>query len=221
MSKEISLPKTEILEPTQTVVKANRMDQDTFGVFIQAGSAAGIAGMVSFAIGTPIDFVVGVLAVTGLLSVQIQNFFALKTQSGDYIEMISRRRSEITKGELLRAWSFLPGRGSKRLLEEFLVDEKDGSLQKTLRSGLVYAPKHSDESHATHRVSHEIKSSWRGIEIIQTIKPLDPYLWEHALEDVTSLYEISGFDSTKEIEGLKGTAKDRLRDIERITTKEQ
>jgi hypothetical protein len=221
MSKELSLQPDEILETTQVVAKVSRID-NIKGSLITSGASSGIAGVLLVAAGAPPEILLGGVALTGLFSTQLESFFSMKREAGNYIEMISMHRREITEKELFRAWSFLPGKASKRSIETFYVNEGDGVFKKRLKSGLMYNSKRCDKSVATHSVTHEIKSSWRGVEVIQTIEPLETYLWSHAFSDVTALYEINMNDTSVDLEKMKGTTiPDRIRELESITSKEQ
>lgn len=219
MSKELNLQPDEILEPAQVVAKVSRVD-DVTGTLMQSGAAGAIAGVLFFAGGVPLEGVLGITALTGAFAAQVQSFFAIKRRAGDYLEMISPRRKELTEKEVLRAWAFLPGEGTNRRIDTFYVNEKDGVFEKRLKNGLMYNAKRCDKLRATHMVTHEIKSSWHGIEVVQSVEPLDHYLWSHAFEDVSALYGIDLSGSEISLESMKGTTiQDRIGELEAITSK--
>lgn len=210
---EMALLEEEILDTKQTVVKVSRTGNEVINHIFPAIPMSLVGGLAAFLFGAPLEFIIGATAVTGIGVFSSGTYLASKKLAGDYIEMICRRRSELTRKEELQAWTFFPGKETARKLEEFYVNERGTTFSKKLKNGLFYGMPRVEKAKATHKVTNEIRSSWRGAKIIQTIEPVDSYLWQQAYIDTKMLYEIQVPASRQEFD--KGTTiAERIKAIE-------
>lgn len=208
----------EIRDTEENIVTISRVGHDGIGEVVKAAPIALLGTAASFFMALPGEFTIGIGALTFLSHTAIGTYYSMQKLAGDYIEMISPRRSLLTRKEQMKAWAFLPGKEINRTLETYYIKDTGDAFNHRLKNGLFFGLKRVPKSEATHQVTHTVKSSWRGAKIIQTIEPLEDYLWNNALEDTASLYEIAVPDVKDEIKALKGTTiAERIKAIETQT----
>lgn len=218
--KDIESISEEIPITEENTVVISRGGHDGAEEFITALPIGLLSGGFVFFLGLPLEFIVGAGGLVFLSRSAIGTYFSMQKLAGDYIEMISPRRSLLTRKEQMKAWAFLPGKELNRVLETYYVKDKGNSYAKRLESGLIFGLNRVEKNEATHKVTHEIKSSWRGAKIVQTIEPMENFLWDKAMEDTASLFEVALPEIQHEFKPIEGTTiAERIQAIEAQTSK--
>lgn len=205
----------EIHDTETAVVPVSRFGEDGVSEIVGTLPMALVFSYASFMMGLPLEFVAGIGGSMVIGHSAISSYCSMQKMGGNYIEMISPQRSLLTRKEQMRAWAFLPGKEISRTLETFYIKDSGDAFGQRLKSGLFTGLNRVDEKEATHKVTHEIKSSWRGAKIIQTIEPLENYLWDNALEDTSLLFELTIPEVKDAVKASRGTTMaERIKAIE-------
>lgn len=218
--KDIESISEEIPVTEENAVAISRTGHEGLGTAMSSVLPGFIGAAATFSMGLPLEFIL-LASGTGFFShMAIGTYSHMQKLGGDYIEMISPHRSLLTRKEQMKAWAFLPGKEISRTLETYYVKDTGHSNAKRLNSGLIFGLNRVPKNEATHKVTHEIKSSWRGAKIVQTIEPMENFLWDKALQDTAALFEVTMPDIQDDLKATEGTTiTDRIRMIEAGTSK--
>lgn len=161
-----------------------------------------VGSFCAFMFGVPLELIIpaGIAGATALLTGG--TWVDLKRNTGDYIEMLSPKRVEPTKKELAKAALFSGRKETRRVVSTTFFDRNAGPVN-ALNSGLIYGYKRATTKEATHKVTNEIVSSWKGMRVVQTVEPLPSYLWTESMQGISQIYgvDVQGF-TTKETHDL-------------------
>lgn len=98
--------------------------------------------------------------------------WSLRKYSGNWLEIVSPRRSELPWKDIFAAAFFLPVKTQSRVLEEFLIGE-DEDISPLPKSQLVIHMKRGMKDNARGKVTHTLRKSWGKLELIQTVNFFD------------------------------------------------
>lgn len=99
-------------------------------------------------------------------------FFAasLRKNSGNFLEIVSPRRSELPWSDILKASFFLPVKAKSRIIEEFYAGDDDDITPLPNTRLVTHIKRGQSAENARLKITHEERVSWGKIELIQTVE---------------------------------------------------
>lgn len=94
---------------------------------------------------------------------------SLRKNSGNFLEMVSPRRSELPWSDILKASFFVPVKTTTRVLEEFYAGDDDDITPLPNARLVTHIKRGQTAENARLKITHEKRVSWGKIELIQTV----------------------------------------------------
>jgi hypothetical protein len=94
---------------------------------------------------------------------------SLRKNSGNFMEIVSPRRSELKWNDIFKVSFFVPVKTKTRVIEEFYAGDDDDITPLPNSRLITHIRRGQSAENARLKITHEERISWGKIELIQTV----------------------------------------------------